>query len=222
MNYGFASFNCLTLYVVGFLASTIMASDLNSGLSTSTFVFGLKLWVVIGIFVGVFIVILVVLLLCRKKSKRANEKLPVSQAPIVSKEFKEIGVDHVSANNFVAHDELIIGLHEKFSEKESDKLLAHPSTDKTMNGDDNNRSGPFNHIDIDSGSRPLTVSSPLTGLPEFSHLGWGHWFTLRDLEVATNRFSKDNVVGEGGYGVVYQGHLSNGSPVAVKKLLNNL
>ncbi|RZS26323.1 hypothetical protein BHM03_00059645, partial [Ensete ventricosum] len=32
---------------------------------------------------------------------------------------------------------------------------------------------------------------------------WGHWFTLRDLEIATDWFSKDNVLGEGGYGVVY-------------------
>ncbi|KAJ6980782.1 hypothetical protein NC653_024210 [Populus alba x Populus x berolinensis] len=44
---------------------------------------------------------------------------------------------------------------------------------------------------------------------------------LRDLQVATNRFSKDNIIGDGGYGVVYQGHMINGTPVAVKKLLNN-
>ncbi|RRT81212.1 hypothetical protein BHE74_00049920 [Ensete ventricosum] len=71
-------------------------------------------------------------------------------------------------------------------------------------------------------SYPITAPSPLTGLPEFSYLGWGHWFTLRDLETATNRFSKENVLGEGGYGVVYRGQLINGAPVAVKKLLNNL
>ncbi|PNX63979.1 receptor-like protein kinase, partial [Trifolium pratense] len=59
-------------------------------------------------------------------------------------------------------------------------------------------------------------------LPEFSHLGWGHWFTLRDLELATNKFSKANIIGEGGYGVVYQGQLINGNPVAIKMLLNNL
>ncbi|MCI16576.1 putative receptor-like protein kinase, partial [Trifolium medium] len=55
-----------------------------------------------------------------------------------------------------------------------------------------------------------------------SHLGWGHWFTLRDLELSTNRFAAGNVIGEGGYGVVYKGRLINGSEVAVKRLLNNL
>ncbi|KAF9590647.1 hypothetical protein IFM89_035965, partial [Coptis chinensis] len=47
-------------------------------------------------------------------------------------------------------------------------------------------------------------------------------FTLRDLELATSRFLKENVFGEGGYGVVYRGNLINGTLVAVKKLLNNL
>lgn len=222
-----------------------MASDLNTGLSKKTVFFGLKVWVLMGIFVGVFIiVILMVLSLCltsRKKSRRANDKLPLSQIPVDSKEIKEIKVDQVSANNFIAHDGVFIGLHDKFSDKESDKLLIHPSIDKTKSGDNSSQSGSFNHIDKDGvGSQsgeegthrsatayrpslhPISAPSPLIGLPEFSHLGWGHWFTLRDLEVATNRFSKDNVIGEGGYGVVYQGHLSNGSPVAVKKLLNNV
>ena len=66
------------------------------------------------------------------------------------------------------------------------------------------------------------TASPLVGLPEISHLGWGHWFTLRDLDLATNHFSAENVLGEGGYGVVYRARLINGSEVAVKKLLNNL
>ncbi|KAL0369909.1 UNVERIFIED_CONTAM: putative receptor-like protein kinase, partial [Sesamum angustifolium] len=111
---------------------------------------------------------------------------------------------------------------------------------KVNNADNSSQSGSFHHIDKDyygsqsgeegssgtfankpSSSHPITAPSPLSGLPEFSHLGWGHWFTLRDLQVATNRFSKDNVIGEGD-GVVYQGHLINGTPVAVKKLLNNL
>ncbi|CDP17901.1 unnamed protein product [Coffea canephora] len=60
------------------------------------------------------------------------------------------------------------------------------------------------------------------GLPKFSHLGLGHSFTLTNLEVATNKFSKENVIGQGGYGVVYNGQLINGFLVAVKKILNDI
>ncbi|KAA0034927.1 protein ROOT PRIMORDIUM DEFECTIVE 1 isoform X1 [Cucumis melo var. makuwa] len=72
------------------------------------------------------------------------------------------------------------------------------------------------------GNRGLVTTTPLVGLPEISHLGWGHWFTLRDLEFTTNRFAADNVLGEGGYGVVYKGRLINGIEIAEKKLFINL
>lgn len=58
-------------------------------------------------------------------------------------------------------------------------------------------------------------------VPEVSHLGWGHWYTLRELEVATNGFTDENVIGEGGYGIVYHGILEDKTNVAVKNLLNN-
>lgn len=57
--------------------------------------------------------------------------------------------------------------------------------------------------------------------PEVSHLGWGHWYTLRELENATNCFAQGNVIGEGGYGIVYYGVLDDNTQVAVKNLFNN-
>ena len=57
--------------------------------------------------------------------------------------------------------------------------------------------------------------------PEVSHLGWGRWYTLRELEAATGGLCEENVIGEGGYGIVYHGVLSDGTRVAVKNLLNN-
>ena len=57
--------------------------------------------------------------------------------------------------------------------------------------------------------------------PEVSHLGWGRWYTLRELEDATGGLSPENVVGEGGYGIVYHGVLNDGTKIAVKNLLNN-
>ncbi|KAK1407783.1 hypothetical protein QVD17_39410 [Tagetes erecta] len=194
----------------------------------------LEVWHIIAIFVALSIVVALSLLWCytvtKNKSKRKNDRLPVTQRPtVVSAEIKDIRVDQNSANTFVGPDATSHTLWDKFSDKDkdSDKLLTRPSVDKSKYGDNSSQSGSFNHLEKedvgpDSGSHPLTGTSPLSGLPEFSHLGWGHWFTLRDLEMATNRFSKDNVVGEGGYGVVYRGQLVNGSPVAIKKILNNV
>ncbi|KAK8319100.1 hypothetical protein V6Z11_A13G216800, partial [Gossypium hirsutum] len=43
-------------------------------------------------------------------------------------------------------------------------------------------------------------------------------FTFATIKVATNNFSNENKLGEGGYGPVYKGELSNGQEVAVKRL----
>lgn len=222
-----------------------MASSLKDDLSQKTAVFGLKVWQLIGILVGIFIVVILLLLTfyltLRRKSRRATDNLPVSQIPTVSKEIKEVRVEQVSTNEFSPQDGILLTIHDKTSDKESDKVLVHLGMGK-KNGDNSSQSGSFHHVDKDccgsqSGeegsscknalykaynSHPITAPSPLTGLPEFSHLGWGHWFTLRDLELATGRFSKENILGEGGYGIVYRGNLINGTPVAIKKLLNNL
>ncbi|PIA37944.1 hypothetical protein AQUCO_02900061v1 [Aquilegia coerulea] len=216
-------------------------TNLNVELSKKTNVLGLKVWVLIGIFVGIFIVtILSVLSLClsRKKSRKANDKLPLSHIPSISKEIKEVRVDQILANEYIPNGG-IFTIYDKPSYKDSERVASHLNVGKIKNGNNSSQSGSFHNVEKDtaesqsaeeenseahrkSSSYPITAPSPLTGLPEFSHLGWGHWFTLRDLEIATNRFSKENILGEGGYGVVYHGHLINGNPVAVKKLLNNL
>ncbi|KXG33154.2 hypothetical protein SORBI_3003G261632 [Sorghum bicolor] len=40
-------------------------------------------------------------------------------------------------------------------------------------------------------------------------MGWGRWYDLTEVEVATGRFCHENVVGEGGYGTVYHGILAH-------------
>ncbi|KAF2914548.1 hypothetical protein DAI22_10g171400 [Oryza sativa Japonica Group] len=57
--------------------------------------------------------------------------------------------------------------------------------------------------------------------PEASRRGWGRRYTRRELEEATNRFAAENVLGEGGYGVVYKGILRDNTAVAIKNLHNN-
>lgn len=215
-----SEFYCLFRNASLYTREKEMAPDLNTTLSRRTFVFGMKVWVFTGILVGVFIVIVLVLLsICvtsRRKSRRVSGMLPLSRIPTASKEIKEIGVDHVSA---IKHDGF-----DKFGDTESEKVLLY--SNKAYNC---SISGSVDHTEVDASkeasglhrpSDPLSPDpAPLSGLPEFSQLGWGHWFTLRDLEVATMHFANDNIIGEGGYGVVYRG-LINGTPVAVKKLLS--
>lgn len=46
------------------------------------------------------------------------------------------------------------------------------------------------------------------------------WFCLSELERATNGFSQRNLIGQGAFGVVYKGTLSDGTLVAVKQILD--
>ena len=218
------------------------SQSLNTELSQKTSFLHLKLWVVIGICVGVLIIVILCMLSIwvtfRRKSKRTIDKFSLSQIPNVS---KDITVDRVGVQNFHDNSEsLIVNVHDKSSDKNSEKMLVHLAMSKSSDADNISQcSSMYNHeraCSSQSGEEGssgtlrkqslltygLPMASPLIGLPETSHLGWGHWFTLRDLDVATNHFSAENVLGEGGYGVVYKGILVNGTEVAVKKLLNNL
>ncbi|XP_074292674.1 putative receptor-like protein kinase At1g11050 [Silene latifolia] len=62
-------------------------------------------------------------------------------------------------------------------------------------------------FDAEQGSRPRM--RPNTG---------AIWFTIEELEKATNYFSQKNFIGRGGFGVVYKGTLQDGTTVAVKKI----
>ncbi|KAJ6405554.1 hypothetical protein OIU84_013506 [Salix udensis] len=219
------------------------SESLNAELSKKTSVFGLKLWVLIGISVGVFIISILcalsVWVTFRRKSRRSLDKYAHSKIPNISKDIK---VDRVGVQNLSDHPEsLFLTVNDKSSDKNSEKMLVHLGMSKSSDPDNASQCSSIYHHERafsshsgDEGSSGtfrkqsslshagLVTASPLIGLPEFSHLGWGHWFTLRDLEFATNSFAADNVLGEGGYGVVYMGRLINGTEVAVKKLLNNL
>ncbi|BAT88913.1 hypothetical protein VIGAN_05256000 [Vigna angularis var. angularis] len=46
-------------------------------------------------------------------------------------------------------------------------------------------------------------------------------FELSTIQEATNKFSDDNKIGEGGFGAVYKGVFSNGLEIAVKRLKKN-
>ncbi|KAI3952025.1 hypothetical protein MKX01_004258, partial [Papaver californicum] len=201
---------------------------INTELSKSTSIFGLKLGVVIGICVGAAIVLILFLLsLCIWKSPKKNSSSSkkrkqqsynsngrggvgmIDPSPVVSKEIKEI----IKPEQQVPEIQIDIGKTEH----------------RVIFSDQQHR--PSSHASGESRSTNATDSVSLSGnnaggsggggLPEVSYLGWGHWYTLRELELATNGLADENVIGEGGYGIVYRGLLPDNTLVAVKNLLNN-
>uniref|UniRef100_A0ACD5VLC5 Uncharacterized protein n=1 Tax=Avena sativa TaxID=4498 RepID=A0ACD5VLC5_AVESA len=210
-------------------------------------VLGLTLWVWIAIGV-VALLVAILLMICiwvasRRRTKRTRDNLSQTQIPIYS---KEIPVDRVGGGGRSLAQTMHEREHPSFPPQdkhanrgEPGKAPGHTALSKSSDHDNMSQGSSVCNADPagtvhsgeDGGSgharKPYSPAafvsaSPLVGLPEFSHLGWGHWFTLRDLEFATNRFSKENVLGEGGYGVVYQGRLVNGTEVAIKKIFNNM
>ncbi|KAE8721017.1 putative receptor-like protein kinase [Hibiscus syriacus] len=163
-----------------------MATDLNAELSKKTAIFGLKFWEIIA------------------KRSRARNKVPLTKIPSISKEIKEVRVEQVSTTHFVPHDGILLTIHDKSSDKDSDKVMVHLGTEKSRNGGDNtSRSGSFHRFEkMVQGLNQLACLNSLTWLGSLVH--------IEDLELATNRFSKENVLGERGHGVVYRGKLSMG------------
>ncbi|GLJ30368.1 hypothetical protein SUGI_0600860 [Cryptomeria japonica] len=267
-------------------------SFLNDQLSKKTSIFGLRLWVLIGIGVGAFIVLILFVLSLwltsrKKSSKRLPEKLPSALIPMISKEIQEVKIDPLgnrggggAAASCARNDSsdrdmekaVLIGYghHSKPSSHSSEaelgangKPIERQSLLDERNANRPQRAvegamheiglagerdqqqhhhrtgntpfrGMYNEGDRHglmlsdkgsnaSGETARSAESPATSssVPEVSHLGWGHWYTLRDLEIATNCFQDENVIGEGGYGIVYKGILPNGNSIAVKNLLNN-
>ncbi|KAM7275150.1 hypothetical protein ACFE04_017016 [Oxalis oulophora] len=180
------------------------AAFINAELSKPTSIFGLRLWVVIGFLLGSVIVIALFLLsLCITSSSRRNKlnlKHHQTLTPPISKEIQIIHHNHNNATAPAPSDHRIV-----FSDKQHSVSGESRSSGGYSGSGNGNGNGNGNGV---------------IG-PEVSHLGWGRWYTLRELEEATGAFVDDNVIGEGGYGIVYSGVLNDGTRIAVKNLLNN-
>ncbi|URE20256.1 STYKc [Musa troglodytarum] len=67
------------------------------------------------------------------------------------------------------------------------------------------------------GNRPCSESASFSSSVA-TYTGSAKTFTLAEIEKATNRFDESKIIGEGGFGRVYQGTLEDGIRVAVKVL----
>ncbi|GLU04245.1 hypothetical protein SLE2022_214040 [Rubroshorea leprosula] len=212
-------------------------SFLNDQLSKRTSIFGLRLWVVLGICVGAAIVLVLFLISLWFTSKRNKDKesntLKSSQnltIPNVSKEIQEIRIDpsrlantelkpHQTPNPELLRESEPISV----LQQEEENPVAGGNRIHIEIGKDHRISYPEKSAGSGHGSGEARSGEQGAGkaVPEVSHLGWGHWYTLRELEEATNGFTDENVIGEGGYGIVYSGVFEDNTKVAVKNLLNN-
>ncbi|CAH2076829.1 unnamed protein product [Thlaspi arvense] len=165
-------------------------------LSTKSAVFGLNLYLVIAI-ISVFVLLislLIFLFVCLNRVSRARRmrvKHSSGSIPLVSKEISEIK----TVGKFLDCDD---------SKGKIGKEVV------VVSGASKEASGGFDDLSVASSG---DVGSEV--------MGWGRWYSLKDLEVATRGFSDENVIGEGGYGVVYRADFHDGSVAAVKNLLNN-
>ena len=176
----------------------------NRELSKPTSIFGLRLWVVIGILLGSLIVLALFLLSLCVTSRRKNRQFKLTKTdttPPISKEIQEIV--HLPVQDHNHHVIQVPEIQVGIGKVEHRVVFSSGESRGTV-----------------SGGETASFGSGSVG-PEVSHLGWGRWYTLRELEAATGGLCEENVIGEGGYGIVYRGVLGDGTKVAVKNLLNN-
>ncbi|XP_050238497.1 probable serine/threonine-protein kinase At1g01540 [Mercurialis annua] len=187
------------------------AAFVDTELSKPTSIFGLRLWVVIGILLGSLIVLALFLFsLCitsRRKNKKSSKQTDTLTPPI-SKEIQEIVHFPAAAQDHHHHHHNQVPEIQVEIGKIEHRVVF---SDRPSSGESRGTV---------SGCETASFGSGSVG-PEVSHLGWGRWYTLRELEAATNGLCEENVIGEGGYGIVYSGILGDGTKVAVKNLLNN-
>ncbi|CAA0842562.1 Probable serine/threonine-protein kinase [Striga hermonthica] len=200
--------------------SLLDTTFVNNELSKRTWVFGLHLYMVIGIALGVVIVLILFLIsLCitayrrRSSSGKGGRRRPASEiTPVVSKEIQEITTTAAAAAEQRPIAPMAVPEIQIDMGKVEHRVVF--SDRATSSGESKATSGP------DTGSFSGGGGSG-GSLPEVSHLGWGRWYTLRELEAASNGLSDENVIGEGGYGIVYYGVLADNTRIAIKNLLNN-
>uniref|UniRef100_A0A0E0BD29 non-specific serine/threonine protein kinase n=1 Tax=Oryza glumipatula TaxID=40148 RepID=A0A0E0BD29_9ORYZ len=194
---------------------------INARLSQRTPVLGLRLWVLVaaGAAVAVVLALLIVVCLCRRCRRRrcsrlapapphhgrSNRSLKQQQSMASDKDIEE-AARWPPPPSFQPPIEVI--------KAEQTAPLIMVEAARTSGETATSSGGSTRGWSTESGGSDAAE-------PEASRRGWGRRYTRRELEEATNRFAAENVLGEGGYGVVYKGILRDNTAVAIKNLHNN-
>ncbi|PNX81766.1 putative receptor-like serine threonine-protein kinase [Trifolium pratense] len=175
---------------------------MSESTATSNSLMSLKVLILAGIFLIIVIIIVLFIFLCFRSNRTSKKRklLPKLHSsgttPLVSKEIavvKEIDLTRSTEQTRIQ----IFDDGDVVDEKKEAEIK----------------------VEI-GGVRKGDVSGGGVHMEEDPNIGWGRWYSLKEVEMATRGFSEGNVIGEGGYGVVYRGVLQD-SVVAVKNLHNN-
>ncbi|KAM2598512.1 hypothetical protein TB2_037043 [Malus domestica] len=159
----------MSLYDVAFV---------NSQLSKPISIFGLRLWVDIGILVGSLIVLILFLLSLyltschRSRAHKAKPKPTAADLPLTPVKSKEI-------------QEIVNDLHVEIGKLEHQVVVY---SDQATSGESRGT--------LNSGCEMASFGSGNVMGPELSHLGWGRWYTLKELEATTNGLCEEKVIRE--------------------------
>ncbi|KAK4424142.1 putative receptor-like serine/threonine-protein kinase [Sesamum alatum] len=187
-----------------------MVDSGGSIFTTRTPILGQKLYVLIIATVAVVLAVFLLMFWFLRSRSSRGRRIGVNHSsglvPLVSEEIGDVNEsDQKQAtkavnekNKVFVIDDVVRGLDIESGSKKGSSESKDSSTTRS---------------DLSS-----ALSASTDGLGNF---GWGRWYSLRELQTATNQFSSENVIGEGGYGIVFRGVLHDGSVVAVKNLLNN-
>ncbi|XP_073138483.1 probable receptor-like serine/threonine-protein kinase At4g34500 isoform X2 [Henckelia pumila] len=181
-------------------------------LNSKTPIFGQKLYVIviatIAVVLAVFSVIFVILSRkWRSKRGRIGVKRSPGILPLVCQEISEVKAsDQVQATR------------EGDENSKAIVLVGDAAGIVEIDTENKKRSSESNESTLTQSESSAALSASADGL---GNSGWGRSYSLRELQIATNQFCDENVIGEGGYGIVYRGVLPDGFVVAVKNLLNN-
>ncbi|GMI74523.1 hypothetical protein like AT4G34500 [Hibiscus trionum] len=171
---------------------TSETSSITHILSSKTPLFNLKLYAVISILVVLLLLFSFMIFLCFRLNRNARKRKVKHSSGLIPLVSKEI-LEIKALNQNV----------DCFAEE-----------------------GKIGNSVPSKSSEGVSVSDDVSGASDVSsadaqNIGWGRWYSMKELEMATRGFAEENVIGEGGYGIVFRGVLQDGSVVAVKSLLNN-
>lgn len=171
---------------------------LSDDLSKWTVIFVLHLWVIIGICIGADCILTLFLISLWLASRRSFSHSKPS-IPNIFKEIQEVLIDLKPSEP----KPLPQILQKPFAESLPSPILLERQA-LLLSREDEGSVG-INRIHIELAKDHQITYPERSGassshgnvaivIPEVSHIGWGHWFTLRELEMAISMFTNHNVI----------------------------